>query len=274
LGSRGRLRLCEGRLGREGVVLLLGMALTAIVAGWPAGALAADLTVFAAASLTNAFQEIGPAFERAHPATRARFNFAASSLLRTQIEQGAACDVFASADREQMEPLARARRVGAVTLFAQNRLVVVMPAANPGRIQRLQDLARTGLRLVITAEQVPIGRYTRQALGKMDGPQAMGQGFRSRVLANVVSQEANARALLTKVTLGEADAAIVYASDAVAAGGKVSRLAIPARYNEIADYPAAPVVGSRLPKEAAEFVRFLRSRAAQQILQRHGFELP
>jgi molybdate transport system substrate-binding protein len=238
----------------------------------PASVSAADLTVFAAASLTDAFKEIGTAFERGHPGTKVAFNFAASSLLRTQIEQGAPADVFASADMAQMEPLVKAGKVRDVASFTRNRLVVVTPAANPGRIQRVQDLDQPGRRLGITAEQVPIGRYTRQALAKMSGPGGLGSDFQQKVLANVVTQEANVRALLTKVELGELDAAIVYASDAVAAGPKVRAIAIPSRYNEIAGYPVGVVVASANPGDAAAFARFLRSGSAQGVLKRYGFQ--
>jgi molybdate transport system substrate-binding protein len=238
----------------------------------PSRAWAADLTVFAAASLTDAFQAIGTQFERSHSGTKVNFNFAASSLLRAQIEQGAPADVFASADGEQMRPLIGAGKVRDVVPFARNRLVVATPAANPARIRRLQDLARPGLRLVITAEQVPIGHYTRRALAKMSGPGALGVGFEQRVLANVVSQETNVRGLLAKVELGEADAAIVYASDATAAGPKVRSIPIPARFNEVAVYPAGVVVASAHPTEAGAFARFLQSRPAQAILRRYGFQ--
>jgi molybdate transport system substrate-binding protein len=228
--------------------------------------------VFAAASLTDAFKEIGAAFERGHPGTKVSFSFASSSLLRTQIEQGAPADVFASADPEQMEPLVRSAKVRDPAPFARNRLVVVMPAANPGHVRQLRDLARHGLRLVMTAGQVPVGRYTRQVLARMSAPEALGAGFQQQVLANVVSQEANVRALLAKVELGEADAAIVYASDAVAADGKVRMIQIPARFNQIAVYPVGVVAGSAVSQQASAFVQFLRSRPARSILKRYGFQ--
>jgi molybdate transport system substrate-binding protein len=238
----------------------------------PITAQAAGLTVFAAASLTDAFRGIGSAFERGHPGTHVIFDFGASSLLRTQIEQGAPADVFASADRTQMEPLARSGNVRGVTPFARNQLVVVVPAANPGHVRRLQDLARPGLRLVITAEPVPIGHYTREALARMSVPGALGASFERRVLANTISQEPNVRGLVAKVELGEADGAIVYASDAVAAGRKVKVIPIPERYNEIAVYPVAVVAGSPHSSEAAAFVQYLRSRPAQALLRRYGFQ--
>jgi molybdate transport system substrate-binding protein len=265
-----RLQWTGGYPRRRPWLLALGLALGTVLI--PRGVLAADLTVFAAASLRDAFKAIGSAFERGHPGTKVTFSFAASSLLRTQIEQGAPADVFASADMAQMEPLSRAGKVGDVAPFTRNRLVVVTPAANPGRIQRLQDLARPGLRLLITAEQVPIGRYTRRSLAEMSGARGLGSDFQRKVLANVVSREANVRGLLTKVELGEADAAIVYASDAVSAGQKVKTVAIPARYNEVAVYPVGVVVASAHGNDARAFARYLRSRPAQAILKRHGFQ--
>jgi molybdate transport system substrate-binding protein len=228
--------------------------------------------VFAAASLTEAFQELGPLFAKARPAVKVTFSFAASSLLRTQIEQGAPADLFASADREQLEPLARAGLVGRPVDFARNRLVIVTPAANPGKIRRPEDLARPGLRLVITAEQVPIGRYTRQALAKMSAPGAFGPAFQPAVMRNVASQEPNVRGLLAKVTLGEADAAIVYVTDALAGGDQVRAVPIPDRYNEIALYPAAVVARSPHAAAAARFLAFLRSKTGRTILKKHGFQ--
>lgn len=251
---------------------MLILALALFGAAVPAGAAGAELTVYAAASLTDAFKEIGQAFERGHAGTKVIFDFGASSLLRTQIEQGAPADVFAAADEEQMAPLVRAGKVRGAAPFARNQLVVVVPAANPGRVRRLQDLARPGLRLVLTAEQVPIGRYTRQALAKMSAPGALGKGFQQKVLANVVSQAANVRALLAQVELGEADAAVVYVSDAVAAGQKVATIPIPARSNVVALYPVGVVAGSSRPEEAAAFVRFLRSGPARSSLRRYGFQ--
>lgn len=227
-----------------------------------------SLTVFAATSLTDAFREIGAAFERQNPGVKVTFSFAASSLLRTQIEQGAPADLFASADEAQMARLARAGRVQAPVAFARNRLVIVTPAANPGRIGSARDLARPGLRLVITAGVVPIGRYTRAALAKMS--RAYGTGFRDAVMRNVVSQETNVRGLLARVELGEADAAIVYTSDARAGGGKVKTIDLPATVNENALYPAAVITRSGNRALAGRFLAFLRSETGKAILRKHG----
>jgi molybdate transport system substrate-binding protein len=250
------------------VLLLAGFMLAE---GQPASS-TGTLTVLAAASLTEAFGEIGREFERGQGGVKVTFSFAASSLLRAQIEQGAPADLFASADQAQMEPLVRAGRVRTPVAFARNRLVIVTPVADPGRIRGPRDLARAGLRLVITAEQVPIGRYTREALTKMSAPGAYGSQFYASVRHNVASQEPNVRGLLTKVELGEADAAIVYASDAVAGGKKVRAVPIPTPYNAIAVYPAAPVAGAPREALARRFLSFLRSAKGQAILKKHGFE--
>jgi molybdate transport system substrate-binding protein len=255
--------------GRLILLLLFAAVLTAAGHG---RARRETLTVFAASSLTEAFREMGRAFERLHPETTVAFSLAASSLLRTQIEQGAPADLFASADGAQMAPLARAQRVQSPVAFARNRLVIAVPSANPGRIRRPRHLARPGLRLVMTAEQVPIGRYTRAALAKLSAAGACGAGFRDAVMRNVVSQEPNVRGLLAKVELGEADAAIVYATDARAGGSKVKTIAIPEAYNEVAVYPAAVVARSPRAALAARFLAFLRSSTGQAILKKHGFQ--
>jgi molybdate transport system substrate-binding protein len=157
---------------------------------------------------------------------------------------------------------------------ARTRLVIITPAADPGRVREPRDLARPGVRLALTAEQVPIGRYTRRALAKMSRPEALGAGFAERVTRNVVSYEANVRGLVAKVVLGELDAAIVYASDAVAVGAKLRAVEIPARYNEIAVYPAAVVAGRPNTAEARRFLGFLRAPAARRIFARYGFQAP
>src|SRR4051812_27206333 len=179
-----------------------------------APALRGDLTVFAASSLTDAFNEIGQAFQQSYPGVTPKFNFAASTALRQQIEQGARADVFASADQVQME---MAKKSGVIAgedrLFAKNKLVLIYPTANPGKVSSVQDLARPGLKFVLTDRYVPIGAYARQALESMSKDPQFGPDFATRVLANLKSEELNVRAVVTKVQLGEADAAIVYATD-------------------------------------------------------------
>jgi molybdate transport system substrate-binding protein len=229
---------------------------------------AKPLTVFAAASLTDAFNAMKPRFEREHPGTEVRLNFGASSQLRTQIEQGAPADVFASADTVQMQPLVNGRVVAAPVIFARNRLVVALPAANPGKVRSLRDLARRGLRILTTAESVPVGRYTQQALEKLGAD--YGNDYARKVNANVVSRENNVRSVLAKVELGEADAAFVYETDA-ASTRKVSVIKIPEKSNVIAEYPIAVVNAARDRALAEAWVRFTLSRSGKGTLKRFGF---
>lgn len=228
------------------------------------------ITVFAASSLTQVFNEIGPAFQRAHPEQPVRFNFGASSALRSQIQLGAPADVFASADSEQMAPLQNAGLVTSAAAFARNRLAVVVPTNNPARLRSPQDLARPELRLVTTAQAVPIGRYTQEMLGRLGRERGYPSDFAARVNRNVVSREPNVRAVLAKVELGEADAAVVYETDA-RASSRVKAISIPEKANVIAEYPVAVVAASANRPGAEAFVRFLRSTSGRAFLKQHGF---
>jgi molybdate transport system substrate-binding protein len=252
--------------------LMLGILLSALAL--PRGGRAAppprEITVFAAASLTDAFNALKPEFERAVPGVTLRFSFASSSALRLQLEQGAPADVFASADYQQMRPLADKGLVLAPRTFARNRLVVVIPAANPGKLRSVRDLARPGLRLVTTAAAVPIGRYTQEMLEKLSRTRGFPTDFGPRVNANVVSREANVRAALVKVELGEADAAVVYETDA-RSSPRVRSLPIPARANITAEYPVAVVAATPRRRDAEAFARFLLSDRGRAVLKRFGF---
>ena len=231
-----------------------------------------ELTVFAAASLTGAFQEIGGMFEQAHPGTRVRFNFAGSQQLATQLEQGAIADVFASADQRWMDYAAEKDLLaGEARLFAHNRLVVIVPSTNPARIGRLQDLAKRGVKLVVAAEAVPVGAYTRQSLAKLAQAPDFPADYDRRVLANVVSQEENVKAVVTKVQLGEADAGVVYASDAMGSVARHLRVfPIPDEQNVIADYPIAALKGATAPSAAKDFIGLVLAPEGQAVLQRFG----
>jgi molybdate transport system substrate-binding protein len=230
---------------------------------------AGTLRVSAAASLTEAFGAIGTAFETSHPGTEVEFNFAGSQILRTQIEQGAPVDVFVAADLAQMDPLKKVDLVRPPRIFAHNELVVVT-SAKSGTVKALGDLVRPGVRLVTAAETVPVGRYTTQILNKMTAGGLWGDDFQSRFVANIVSRETNVRGVLAKVSLGEADAGVVYRTD-VAAAKDVAVLEIPARFNVIATYPIAVVARSESAALAAEFVELVLSKAGQLILLQHGF---
>jgi molybdate transport system substrate-binding protein len=233
-----------------------------------AAMMAAQLVVFAASSLRDAFQELGRQFEAAHPAAKVVFNFAGSQELRTQLEHGADADVLASADQAQMHALESSGLVSGARIFARNEPVLVVPSGNPARIRSLRDLAQAE-RIVLGAPEVPIGAYTRRILDAAS--RLYGAGFRRSVEARVVSRELNVRQVLAKVRLGEADAAIVYRTDALAAAGSVSAITIPPELNAIAEYPLAALRSSRDAPLAGAFVNFVLSPAGHAVLSRFGF---
>jgi molybdate transport system substrate-binding protein len=154
----------------------------------------------------------------------------------------------------------------------RNQLVAIVPAAAPAQVMRLQDLAKPGVKLVLTNKEVPVGNYARQALAKMSQDAAFGSEFATRVLANLVSEETNVRQVVAKVQLGEAHAGIVYASDVTpAVRGAVQVLAIPAPFNVIASYPIAVVREAPNAAGARAFIDYVLSPAGQAILTQHGF---
>lgn len=230
------------------------------------------LTVFAAASLTDAFSEIGEQFKRQNPGVTLDFNFAGSQQLRTQLEQGAAADVFASANTKEMLAAIQAGLVvsGTPQTFARNRLIVIIPRDNPGGLKELQDLARPGLKIVLAAPSVPVGGYVLSALAKMNAD--FGATFSPTVLSNVVSYEDNVRQVVAKIQLGEGDAGIVYTSDVTpATAGKVAQLNIPDQYNVLATYPIAAVKSTPRAELAAKFVDYVLAADGQALLKKWGF---
>lgn len=235
-----------------------------------------DLTIFAAASLTEAFTDMKTEIEAANAGTHITFNFAGSSALRTQLIQGAQADVFASADTKNMDPVVQAGdTVGNPTIFARNKLVIVVPANNPGNVNSIKDLAKSGLKLVLAQEQVPVGNYARQSLDKLSADPTYGSDFKSKVLANLASNELNVKDVLAKVQLGEADAGIVYATDAASADqSKIKTIDIPDQFNIIAEYPIALVKSGANPDGARAFLDYLRSPAGQAIMAKYGFIAP
>ena len=231
------------------------------------------LTVFAAASLTDAFTEIGKAFETANPGVTVTFNFAGSQALRTQIEEGAPADVFASANKTEMEMVIQRGHVaqGSSQVFLNNKLVVILPAENAAVLTKLEDLGKPGIKIVLAAEEVPVGKYARQALDLMSA--SFGAAFKDKVLANVVSNEDNVKQVVAKVQLGEADAGIVYTSDATAASD-LNTIEIPTEQNVIAEYPIAAISQSRQADLANAFITYVLSAVGQEILQKWGFAPP
>lgn len=236
--------------------------------------LSGSLTVFAAASLTDAFSEIAAEFKKAHSGVEISFNFQGSPTLRTQLEQGARAGIFASADLNQMD---LARQNGVVTsetrIFARNSLIVITPKDNPGRISALSDLKRPGLKLVLANQEAPVGAYSRQVLATLEKDTAYGAGFSEAVLKNVVSLESNVKQVVAKVELGEADAGIVYSTDVTpSVASKLATITIPAQYNVIAEYPIALTKDANNTRAAQAFIDYVLSPSGQAILQKYGFQ--
>jgi molybdate transport system substrate-binding protein len=245
-------------------------AISAPSAGAP---VSGEITVFAASSLTDAFNEIGERFKAGNPNASVTFNFGASTQLFTQLDQGARADVFASADQVQMDRAKSAGRIaGADTVFATNRLVIVTPSNNPGGVRGAADLTRPGLRLVTTQPDVPIGAYTQAMLDRMSQNAQYGAGFKDRVNANIVSREANVRQIVSKVQLGEADAGVVYKSDITPqAASQLATFDIPDEFNALASYPIAAVRDGANQPGAAAFIAFVLAPEGQAILEKWNF---
>lgn len=232
------------------------------------------LTVMAAASLTEPFQEIGAAFEAAHPNVTVEFSFAGSQTLADQLDQGAPADVFASASTKYMDSAISDGRVDKDTskAFAMNKLVVIYPKDNPVQIATLADLVKPGIKIDLASEDVPVGKYSITFLENASKDATLGETYKEDFLKNVVSYEDNVKAVLTKVSLGEADAGIVYVSDISGDfADKVGKLTIPDTLNSIATYPIAPVANSANLDIANAFVEMVMSEDGQAILNKYNF---
>lgn len=226
----------------------------------PAPSLGGTVTVFAAASLTDAFEEVGSAFEAANPGVTVEFNFAGSSALREQVLAGAPADVFASANRSNMVQLVDGGEATGPMDFVANQLQIAVPAGNPADVAGLADFAAGDLLIGLCAEEVPCGQFGRQALA------------RAGVTPAIDTNEPDVRALLTKVEAGELDAAIVYRTDVLSAGDAVQGIDIPAVQNVVATYPAAVLTGAANAEGAEAFVAFVLSPEGQEILGSYGFD--
>jgi molybdate transport system substrate-binding protein len=222
-----------------------------------------DLTAFAAASLTELFTEIGDAFMTANPDAKVTFNFASSSDLVTQINEGAPADVYASADQANMTNLTDAgNNAGEPQVFATNSLEIIVPAGNPKGITALADLANPDIIFVTCAPEVPIGQYSQQVLDN------------AGVTVTPASLEENVKGIVNKVTLGEADAGIVYKTDVIAAGDKAEGVDIPADINVTAKYPIVATKDAPNPEAAQAWIDFVLGAEGQKILASYGFEAP
>ncbi len=226
-------------------------------------AVSGGITVFAAASLTAAYTEIGNAFMTAYPNSKVTFSFAASSDLVTQIDEGAPADVFASADQVNMKKLTDAAgNAGDPQVFATNSLEIIVGKGNPKGITGVADLAKPGVIFVTCAPEVPIGKYAAQVLSN------------AALTVTPASLEQNVKGIVTKVTLGEADAGIVYKTDVTAAGDQAAGVEIPADINVIATYPLVTTRAAPNPTGARAFVDFVLSEQGQKIMASYGFTAP
>ncbi|GCE26295.1 molybdenum ABC transporter substrate-binding protein [Dictyobacter alpinus] len=231
-----------------------------------------SLKIFAASSLTESFNSLKTSYHNAHPNVDITYNFNGSQALVQQLTNGANADIFASADQTNMQKAAKADVVGESKVFAKNKLVIILPKSNPGHITSLKDLSKSGIKLVVGAPAVPIGKYGLQVLDKMGTSPEYGTNYERSVKANIVSQEQNVKAVVQKVQLGEADAGIVYQTDVTAAvENKLTTLTIPDQFNVIASYPIAITKNSAQATEAQNFLTYLLSPEGQATLAKYHF---
>jgi molybdate transport system substrate-binding protein len=230
------------------------------------------LTILAASSLTDAFAELGNIFEQQNPGTTVKKSLGASSDLLAQIQQGAPADVFASAAQEEMNTAVKDGLVsGKPEVFVKNREIIMVPKDNPANIDSLEDMSKPNVKLVLAAKDVPAADYALEILGKAN--KVYGAGFKQEVLSNVVSREADVRASVNRVVVGDADATFGYASDYTPdIRDKVNVIAIPPNLNIIATYPIAALKDAKEPSLAKKWVELVTSKEGQRVLKKWKFE--
>jgi molybdate transport system substrate-binding protein len=236
-------------------------------------AVAITLKVFAPSSLTEAAKELAAAYEKANPEVKLAFEFGHTPTQRLQFTEGASGEVFITASQKDMDDAIADKTVaeGSAKVFARNQLVIVLPAENKAEIQSVEDLAKPGVHLLVAVTDTPIGKVTVTCFDKMD--KQFGTGFKSKVEANIVSKESGVKPIVSKIKLGEADAGIVYVTDAVSAP-ELKTLQIPAELNMITQLNVAPLVKAANAEQAAQFAAFMISDEAQVILKKWGFLMP
>lgn len=257
------------------LAVIVSIALFAALAGCSSSGIPSvpgakkELTILAAANLTEAFNELQKTFEQKNPEILLHISFAGSQILRTQIEQGAPADVFVSANESHMKALKEEGLVNEYQLFAKNKLVLIVPASNPADINSLEDLGmKEKFRWVIGVENVPIGQYARKVLD--NASKVYGADFTKRVMDNTVSLETDVKKVAGKVALGEADAGMVYVTDITdSMSPKLKIINIPDELNVIAEQTIATVKSTHLPDEAQKWVDFVLSPDGQSILAKH-----
>jgi molybdate transport system substrate-binding protein len=241
-----------------------GLVLVLAAAGCgSSGGAGSAVTVLAAASLTEVFNGLGKTFEAAHPGAKVTFSYGGSSTLAQQIVNGAPADVFASASPATMKTVTDANlAAGTPSVFVRNQLVIAVAPDNPRHIAALADLAKPGVKVALCADAVPCGAAARTALAA------------GGVSVTPVTLESDVKAALSKVELGEVDAALVYRTDAKVDAGKVTGIEFPESAKAINDYPIVALKGAANPTGAAAFVAFVKSAPAQTALTRAGFQSP
>ena len=252
------------------LALIAALALASSVA-W--GQEPQELTVFSAASLTGAFSEIGRIFEN-DTGMAVAFNFDGSQALRTQIENGAYADIFASANKKQMNALRDAGLINnsSMVIFAKNKIALIIPKDNPAQINNLHHLARPGIKIIMGTRDVPVGDYALQIIARLGNDSAYGPDYEAKVLANVISQETNVNYVVTKVALGEADVGFAYVSDIREdLSGKVLKIEIPDEFNVIAEYPISVMGQSKNPSQSRDFINLVASDRGMAVLEKFGF---
>jgi molybdate transport system substrate-binding protein len=257
-------------LGAATLLLLAACSSSSSASTNPSGG--APLTVLAAASLTKVFPKIGAEFAKQHPGTTFHWSFAGTDTLTAQIEQGAPADVFAGASTKYGDQLSGEGLIDTPKPFATNSLVLIVPPDNPANITSPKDLTKPGIKLVVGAETVPVGSYTRTVLANLNAQ--YGDGYDQKVLANVVDNEDSVTGVLQKVQLGEADAGFVYVTDAAGVGDAVKTIPLPAAAQATATYPIAVVKAGKQQTLANQFVDFVLSPPAQQLLADAQFGPP
>jgi molybdate transport system substrate-binding protein len=259
--------------------ILLRGALAATAAGMLGAPTAAaeppGVTVFAAASLREAFEAAAPAFTK-QTGMKVTYVFGGSDTLVTQLKQGAPADVFASANEAQMKVASDGGLLAEpARTFVRNHLVVIVPKQNPGKIESVADLAKPGAKVVLAASSVPVGSYARAAFRKLNGANGFPADFGGLVERNVVSNELDVKGVATKISLGEGDAGVVYATDVTPGiAPKVSTLAFPPGTAPEAVYPIAPLKAAPNAAGARAFVAFMLSLTGQAFLRARGFAAP
>jgi molybdate transport system substrate-binding protein len=274
-GTLGKHLTAMRRLMCSGLAALLVAACAAPAAAPTPSVVSGEIVVFAASSLTDVFQDLAMGFTSANPNARVTFNFGSSSQLATQLGQGAKADVFASADQTQMDNARRADAIsGQGRVFARNQLVVITPKDNPKKISTVKDLASDSVKFVTAQATVPIGQYTAQMLDKASAEPSYGADFKTRVENNTVSREDNVRQVVSKVQLGEADAAVVYSTDVTPQlRNQLQIIQVPDPLQTLASYTIAIARGSNATGGEA-WVTYALSSDGQAILARWGFLPP